>query len=344
MNKPHTNWDRLTRDETLKEHQKSLRARDAEIEQYQQALREYQHRLDVALAVERKRPTIRAIAPLKGGANEATAIAVGSDWHVEERVRPENVNFLNEFNLGIAEKRIERFFQSIVRLTEIERAGTRIPQLVLALLGDLITGYIHEELMETNSLSPVRTLIWLRDRIISGITHLIDKGGFERIVVVCSNGNHGRTTKKMRHATSSDNSFEWLLYQMLAKHLPQVEWVIAEAYHTYLQVYGWTFRFHHGDGINYQGGIGGLTIPLEKAIAAWNKAKVADLDIFGNWHTQMQNPKWVSNGSLIGHNAYSIAIKAPYEPPQQTYFLVDSKRGRTGTWPIHLGDARPAKA
>jgi len=333
-----TDWSALQRDEALKAHAAELRLRDDKIKTYAAAYRSLQDSLDVALAVNSSAPKIKVIDPIiaTGTESEATAVAVGSDWHAEETVDPENVNGLNEYNLDISDGRITKFFSNIIRLTEVERHATRIDTLVLALLGDLITGYIHDELVETNGLSPTETVIWLRDRLIAGIRLLIDRGNFKRIVVICANGNHGRTTKKMRHATSAANSYEWLLYHIVAKHLPEVEWHIATSYHTYLEVYGKQFRFHHGDGINYQGGIGGLTIPLEKAIAAWNKAKVADLDIFGNWHTQMQNPKWVSNGSLIGYNAYSIAIKAPYEPPQQTYFLVDSKRGRTGTWPIFL--------
>jgi hypothetical protein len=171
------------------------------------------------------------------------------------------------------------------------------------------------------------------------INTLRKEGGFERILIPCSIGNHGRTTIKPRHSTAYKNSYEWLLYKLLEQEITDgVTWFIGESYHTYLNVYDKTFRFHHGDGLKYQGGIGGLTIPVEKAIASWNKGKQADIDIFGHWHTSQQNPKWISNGSLVGHNAYSISIKAAYEPPQQTYFLFDNKRGRTGTWPIFLED------
>jgi hypothetical protein len=116
-----------------------------------------------------------------------------------------------------------------------------------------------------------------------------------------------------------------------------VEWQIGESYHNIVELYGKTLRFHHGDGLKYQGGIGGLTVPVEKAIASWNKSPIkADLDCFGHWHSQMQNPKFCANGSLIGFNAYAIAIKAAFEPPQQTFFLFDKQRGRTVTTPITL--------
>ena len=88
----------------------------------------------------------------------------------------------------------------------------------------------------------------------------------------------------------------------------------------------------------YSGGIGGLTIPMEKAIAGWNRGReqAPYLDVFGHHHTAMQNPRFISNGSLIGYGPFSLAIKAGFEPPQQTFFLLDSKRGRTGTFPIFL--------
>ena len=166
--------------------------------------------------------------------------------------------------------------------------------------------------------------------------HFLSKH-FSEIVVPCNYGNHGRTTRKPRHSTGARNSYEWMLYHVLAKSLKgKACFEVSDGYHLLLDCYGKTVRFHHGDGLQYQGGIGGLTIPVEKAIAAWNKGIRADLDVFGHWHQSQQNPKWICNGSLIGYNAYSVAIKAPYEPPSQTFFLMDRKHGRTITAPIFL--------
>lgn len=43
---------------------------------------------------------------------------------------------------------------------------------------------------------------------------------------------------------------------------------------------------------------------------------------------------WLLNGSLIGYNAFAISIKAPYETPKQTFFLISKKRGKSGVFPI----------
>lgn len=298
-------------------------------------IEEQQKQVEVALSITGGPPKPTRLVVDNSYDGEATAVAVASDWHVEETVDPKNVNGLNEYNLDIAEQRINKFFRNVVKLTEIQRKGAKIDRLVLILGGDLMTGYIHDELKETNSLSPTQTVIWLQDRIATGL-ELLGKN-FSEIVIPCLYGNHGRSTLKPRHATGAANSYEWMLYKTLEKYLgDKATWQVSDGYHLFVELYSKMLRVHHGDGLKYQGGIGGLTIPVEKAIASWNKAITADLDIFGHWHQSQQAPKWVCNGSLIGFNAYAIAIKAAFEQPSQTYFLYDKKHGRTITAPIFV--------
>lgn len=327
-----TNWNQTLHEITEKRHQRTVAEAEADRRRLLDMIAERDTQLEAALAITASKPKASTIK-VDGGKSEAVAFAIASDWHVEETIDPRSVNGLNEFNLDIAEKRIRKFFESVVRITEIQRGGAKIDKLVLVLGGDLMSGYIHEELQESNALSPTQTVLWLQDRIASGLDLL--KKHFAEIVIPCVYGNHGRTTRKPRHATGAANSYEWMMYHVLAKHLPG-QWHISDGYHLLLDVFGKTIRIHHGDGLRYQGGVGGLTIPVEKAIASWNRAITADLDIFGHWHQSQQNPKWVCNGSLIGHNAYSVAIKAPFEPPSQTYFLLDKRHGRTITTPIFV--------
>lgn len=331
-------WAHIERDIRVSEHKKALQFQEAQISHYRDQVSDLEGRLAVALGLAKSKPNPRPFGVPTTDKSEAVAVAMASDWHVEETVEGVSVNGLNEFNLDIADARIAKFFRGVIRLTQIERHGADISTCLLWLGGDLMTGFIHEELAETNGLTPTQTILWLQDRLIGGIAALALE--FDQVLVATSYGNHGRTTKKPRHATGAANSYEWMLYKMLegrTSHLANVQWQIGESYHNMVEVYGKTIRFHHGDGLKYQGGIGGLTIPVEKAIAAWNKSPIkADLDVFGHWHSQMQNPKFCANGSLIGYNAYAISIKAAYEPPQQTFFLFDRTRGRTMTTPITL--------
>ncbi len=272
--------------------------------------------------------------------SEATAFAIASDWHVEERVNPATIQGIdNSFSPEIAKARAVKFFENTLYLVNMMRAKTTIDNLVLALLGDLITGYIHEELEETNYMSPVKAGLFAKDLIASGIEYLLEHGEFKKIIVPCCVGNHGRTTHKMRASSSVDNSYEFWVYSQLKDYFrtnDKVEFVIATGYHLYLDVYKTSIRFSHGDAISYGGGIGGITVPVNKAIDSWNTCKRADLDVFGHFHQLMDGGRFICNGSLIGYNAYANRIKAKFEPPRQAFFLVDRDHGKTITAPIFL--------
>lgn len=338
MAKPNspTPWMEIQRKATDSSYREQLAEKEKLIKGYAKALAGVERERDVALSLKEEDVAPRAIPMPSGDKAEATAFTIWGDWHAEETIDPKTISGLNEFNLEVCERRINKLVRSTLRLTEIERSGATIKNLVVGMLGDMMTGYIHEELQESNGLSPTETILWLRNRIVSALKLLKKEGGFERIIIPCCYGNHGRTTKKPRHATGAKNSYEWMMYHVMKDDLPEMEWHIADGYHLYLDVYDRTIRFHHGDNVQYQGGIGGLTIPTEKAIAKWNTGKTPYLDIFGHHHTAQQNPRWMCNGSLVGFGAYSLSIKAGYELPQQTFFLLDSKRGRTATWPIFL--------
>lgn len=269
------------------------------------------------------------VKPVSEG-NEATAVIVLSDTHIEERVDLDKVNGLNEYNPEIARARIERVMQGALIMVKQQQREIEINTIVLAVLGDIITGYIHEDLVETNYLSPIQACILAREILTNCINLLVANTKCD-IVVVCTQGNHGRTTEKRRVQSYAENSFEYLLYRTLEAHYAEnkrVTFRITEAYHNYLDVYGYIVRFHHGDFMQYGGGIGGITIPVNKSIAQWNQAVKADLDVFGHWHQLTFAKNFISNGSTIGFNQYAISIKAGFEPPQQAFFLIDKKRKR----------------
>jgi len=264
----------------------------------------------------------------KTGTKESCMIGIMSDWHVFETVLPREVNGLNEYNQVIARNSAEEFFQTLLVWTEIHRGRAKIDDLVLACLGDIITNMLHPDQQEGNSGTPQEEIIFALQLICSGLDMLIDAGGFKTITVCCCDGNHGRDTDRIRASGRCRHSHEWLLYNFLARlYEPRgIKFVIAESYHLYQQVYGHTFRLHHGDGIRYQGGVGGLTIPMNKAIAAWNKAKSADYDVFGHWHQTINPSRFLSVGTLLGYSPFAIKIKADFEPPQQSCMTVSPER------------------
>lgn len=283
--------------------------------------------------------TIRPAAPK--GTSEATVVVVASDWHIEENVGPE-VGSLNVFNLEIAKARAEKFFVKTDRLTNLLAQDVKIDTMVLGLLGDFITGNIHgEETAEKNETTPTHAIVHAQNWIASGIEFLLSSSK-RNLVIPCHSGNHARTTLKTRFGSENGHSLEFLMFHHLAAYFrnePRVQFIIPEGPHSYLQVYDQTIRFQHGHMVKYGGGVGGLYIPVHKAIAAWNQARHADLDVMGHFHQSRDGGSFIVNGSLVGYNAFALSIKASYEPPRQTLFLMDKRRGRTCTWPIMLSDS-----
>lgn len=278
---------------------------------------------------------------LSSGLREATAVACLSDLHVEERVKPGDTPTGNAFNLAIADFRLGRAFAGIEWLVQMHRERFTIRNLVLWLGGDLGSGHIHEENVETSALTPIATMLWLRPRLVVQMAELVERLQLERLDVVCSYGNHGRDTKKKRYATGAHHSYEWGMYQSLADAFRGDDRIAVHAppaSHQYHRVYDQSLGFHHGDDIRYAGGVGGLSIPLNKAVDAWNEVRRCDSWYFGHWHQYLTIGRKTVNGSMIGYNGYAMGIKARPEPPQQAFELVDAKRGPTCRSPIWCGD------
>ncbi len=273
---------------------------------------------------------------------EAVAVAMASDWHIEEQVDPASVNGVNEYNVEIAKHRVERFFSGFSYLIRYHQDHFAIRDGILWLGGDLITGYLREENLEHNLLSPVQAIATLHVWIADGIRSLLQSSNLESLRVVCNSGNHGRLTDKVRPSTREANSIEWLLYTALAREFandPRVEFTLPYGSQTYVQVYDWTIRFLHGDDVKFGGGIGGLTVPLYKALGRWATFRHADITCLGHFHQYVDTADFVVNGSLIGYNPYALSIGARFEQPRQAFFLVDRRRGKTMPSDIWVTDS-----
>lgn len=332
--------ERLVTDQQESRTARQLKDLQARYRESLQTIDRYEQELQTVTQMREGLETYNIEPSAGSGANEATVVVVASDWHIEERVGAE-VGGLNVFNEGVANQRIARFFQKAHDLTELLAARIEIPTMVLALLGDFISnaelhGGDNAESMEE---APMHAIVRVQSHLISGIKYLLQQAPTRKLVIPCHSGNHARTTQKIRFSAENGHSLEYLMYQLLAAEFrndPRVTFIIPEGPHSYLDIYGQTVRFHHGHMVKYGGGVGGIYIPVHKAIAQWNKARPASLDVFGHFHQSKDGGNFLCNGSLIGYNGYALSLKCDFEVPRQTLFLVDRKRGRTFTVPIYL--------
>lgn len=306
---------------------------------YRSALRENEELRREMRAVHeiRKATSTHIIKPRKGkNTSEAVAFSIASDWHIEEEVRPGTVMGMNKFNLDVAKERSDAFWRRTARLVAKEQQDVVVSELVVGLLGDFITGRLHEENLENCLLRPVEAIVYAQELVEAGIVFLLEHTNL-KLTFICKAGNHTRMTRKVHFSTEMGNALELSMYHNLRKRFEnekRVTFVIDDSYLTYLDIYGYSIRFHHGHAVRYYGGVGGLTIPMNKAIAQWDINRQANLSVCGHFHQYMPMRRFVVNGSLIGFNAFALAGKFEFEPPSQSFFLLDKKRGKTVSIPI----------
>lgn len=283
------------------------------------------------------------------GLREGSLVVLASDWHVEEEVDPVAIADLNAYNLDISARRVERFFAGVEWALNYHRQAFVLRDLILWWGGDLYSGHIHEENVETSAWTPPQSIVYLRRTLAQGIRRLLLDPLLEHIYLPCSYGNHGRWTEKKRIATGAYNSFEWMMYQILAEDFAEekrVTFSCDPSAHQYVTAYGAMLHFTHGDELKFGGGIGGLSIPLGKRVATWDLVKRSKYHHIGHFHTfaDYGPQRTVVNGSLIGYNGYAQSIGVQPEPPQQASYILDAKRGKTLVSPIWVGDREEERA
>lgn len=286
----------------------------------------------------RKKPN-KILVP-KSKANEAVPIFLWSDWHVEEMVDRRKCLGKNEYNLQIAEARARKCAESTVKMIRHARLSSHVRSAVLVLGGDFITGDIHQELCETNLLGPAEACVFARELLAQGLDAIAREKYLQKIRVVCIVGNHGRTTKKMQFKNGTEKSVETIIYAELARQFTdkRFEFTIARGGVEMVRLSpGFDLRLFHGHQVKYQGGIGGLTIPLTKWIHRQDQTQAAAFNGMGHWHQYgLPTPKCLCNGSLKGWDEYAAEHGFGFEPPQQAGAVYDPNRQRIGgVFPIY---------
>lgn len=268
-------------------------------------------------------------------------IALWSDWHWGEVVRATEVNGANAYNLEIAHERAQRLTNTVIELLK-QHIGGQYDGIVVALAGDMVSGDIHEELSKTNEQAIMPVVVDLYGVLITAITRMADE--FGAVYVPCVTGNHGRNTKKIQAKERWATSFDWLVYALLAKHFASDKRVTidaAQASEIDFRVYGHRYKLVHGDGwLGGDGQIGpaGPTIRGRKRKQARDTSMGRGFDTLccGHWHSLMQLPTLVVNGSLKGMDEYSLGRDFDYELPAQALWLTHPEHGITIQMPVYV--------
>ena len=325
-----------------------VRRENAEIKslkkQIEQAIKDYEElsdSYDIALALKSQNVNAIKIPQIKENTSvksEATAIVQLSDTHFGKIVLPSTVNGLNEHNPEIAKMRMDCLAENLLKLVNKERSEIKIDNLVLGLGGDFMeNSMLHEHSQMSTAFPPMEELLFSRQLLHKFIKTIAENGKFKKILIPCVRGNHSRTTKKMNSTIDYRTNYEAMLYNILKQDFSgdMFEWYTPDSDICEFKVYDKKIRSLHGWQVKSGGGIGGLTIPLNKYILRLDQISKCDYNLMHHYHSlSYPTANCTLNGSLCGYDTFAMQIGAGFQKPMQSFQLLDKNRGFTIKAPI----------
>ncbi len=320
----------VTREEILQAELRDLRATVAKDRKAQVADERVLAAIeDAVYSVDPPRIMNRRPAPATPGAHHRQAVLL-SDWHAGEVVDPDQVGGLNEFNWEVLERRVS---DTVDALLSFKAVRPELTGLDIWLLGDMVSGDIHEELSVSNEYPVAEQATRVGYLIGKTIAELAPH--YPDLYVCGVAGNHART-KKPHASKNVFDSWDWMAYQLAMAYthdLANVSWDLPRSGMVVREIAGRSFLLFHGDGIRSSmpgvpaGGVTRRTNELRKQFLQQG----VRLDGFACGHFHSAN-MWAGgvfiNGSLIGTNEFGLKNFGGGEEPKQLLLTFDERKER----------------
>jgi len=191
-------------------------------------------------------------------ASAQSMVAPLSDTHIGDNVEADEMVGLNSYNIDIFNKRLHGWATQVLTLAELRRNSVEIDELVIPMLGDMISGDIHMELALTNNDHNMGQMIRGANLIAQALMFLAPH--FDKVRVPCVVGNHGRMTRKPP-MKNKYMDWDYMLYQWVSvfcQNQKNIEFHIPKTFMTTINVCNRNILLAHGDFIN--GGGSGTSI------------------------------------------------------------------------------------
>lgn len=109
-----------------------------------------------------------------------------ADWHLGEVVETQEVHNYNAYNMAIAEARVQKLFDKTIYLASEHHTGN-YPGIVVNLVGEMVSGGLHPELLKTDELEVIPAALKAIDWIVTGLTIMKNRFGKVYVPAVCGN-------------------------------------------------------------------------------------------------------------------------------------------------------------
>ena len=239
---------------------------------YNQAIRDSAKKEIITDAINELAPSFNSV-PLKEysvpsgefrGEHEQTVIAPLSDTHIGESVNSEQMIGLNTYDFDIFNQRLYGWANQVLNLVNYRRNIAPVDNLIIPMLGDMISGDIHEELARSNISNCMEQMIRGANLIAQALMFLAPH--FKTIKIPCVVGNHGRMTRK---PPMKDKYMDWdyMLYQWVStfcKNQDNLVFEIPKSYLHIFSVYDNNILIMHGDSVSGAGSNTSITGAITK--------------------------------------------------------------------------------
>lgn len=278
---------------------------------------------------------------------EHTPVLLTSDFQLGEVIRPEETEAGYGYDHNIFRRRYRAMIDTTIYLS-FSHAGKNwnYPGIVYERGGDTLSGGIHDELRETDDLTPIEAVQVAFEEESAGIAKLAEAFGHVDVKTPGAGGNHDRNTFKPRAKRAVAHNYDYLIAFMLANHFrgdKRVTFQTSESFDVFYPVYRQNILLTHGDRLGSGGGQGFIG-PLATILRGGQKTIMEQAALgrqvhqihHGHFHTPNVNDWIVSNGTIAGYSEYAKAFRMRPTPPQQFLLYYHAKRGMVDVKPIIL--------
>lgn len=309
-----------------------LRARVAELEAKQQREREATgEALEVVHALQN---AIATCGPVQmqyrdtpGSQADCTHVLHLTDWHYGAVTKRDDVDGFGEFNPDIADARIKRLGECIIKKTLAQRHGYSVPHLRIIGTADFISGGIHQELLVTNAFpEPVQAV---KCGYALGALLAMFAPYFQTVEAdIVTLDNHGRLTKKPQAAEGGLNNWCYVVAEIAKKHVESQDNVTVRIHSkpSALIVVGpERYLAFHGHQIKGWAGIPYYGLDRRVALEAVKRMGLPEVSftklVSGHLHHAVNGMTWNLGGSLSGTDAFDHSCGRHAKPHQTGWFV-----------------------
>lgn len=291
-------------------------------------------------------PADWSLSGRKGKKGEHVPLLFVSDAQVGEVIDGEATGHGRGYNTPIFRERYRQLIDTaIYLLTEHVGSDWRFPGFIYVRGGDAVSGAIHEELAQTDDLTPLEACRVVFEEEAAGIAKLAEQFGKVDVKSV-SGGNHDRDTRKPQSKKRVGHNLDAMIDFMLANHFrndKRVTFQLTKGFDVIFPCAGRNILCTHGDNIGSRGGEGFIgplaTVArgVQKVIMEQQALNVnIDFTMMGHFHTMFQTRKFLVNGCFPGYSEFAKQNRMSPEPASQALTIWHAKHGMVDFKPIVL--------